>query len=54
MRDSSSYANMSPEEIQDSVKSTIKWTGTGLNAFFILGIAAIGTMLFSGAKKLLN
>jgi hypothetical protein len=33
-------------------ESTSKWVGTGLNAFYILAIAAIGAMVFSGIKKI--
>ena len=31
-----------------------KWVSAGLNAFFILGIVAIGMMAWSGVKKLVN
>jgi len=31
-----------------------KWVSTGLNTFYILAIAAIGAMVFSGVKKLTN
>ena len=30
-----------------------KWISTGINAFVILGIVAIGSMVFSGVKKLI-
>ena len=30
-----------------------KWISTGINAFVILGIVAIGSMVFSGLKKLI-
>ena len=30
-----------------------KWISTGINAFVILGIIAIGSMVFSGLKKLI-
>ena len=33
-------------------ESSSKWVGTGLYAFYILGIMAIGAMVFSGIKKL--
>lgn len=32
-------------------ESTSKWVGTGLNAFYILAVVAIGAMVFSGFKK---
>jgi hypothetical protein len=31
-----------------------KWVGTGLIAFYILAITAIGAMLFHGAKKIIS
>jgi hypothetical protein len=33
-------------------ESTSKWVSTGLNTFYILAIAAIGSMVFSGVKKI--
>lgn len=33
-------------------ESSSKWVGTGLYAFYILAIMAIGAMIFSGIKKL--
>lgn len=33
-------------------ESGSKWVSTGLNTFYILAIAAIGAMVFSGVKKL--
>lgn len=33
-------------------ESTSKWVGAGLITFYILAIAAIGSMVFSGVKKL--
>jgi uncharacterized membrane protein len=30
-----------------------KWISTGINAFVILGVIAIGSMVFSGLKKLI-
>ena len=33
-------------------ESSSKWVGTGLYAFYILAIMAIGSMVFSGIKKL--
>jgi len=33
-------------------ESSSKWVGTGLYAFYILGIMAIGSMVLSGIKKL--
>ena len=35
-------------------ESGSKWVSTGLNTFYILAIAAIGAMIFSGIKKLTN
>jgi accessory gene regulator protein AgrB len=32
-------------------ESTSRWVGTGLIAFYILAVAAIGSMVFSGVKK---
>lgn len=32
--------------------STSKWVGTGLNAFYVLGLVAIGAMLWTGITKL--
>lgn len=31
-----------------------KWVDTGLNVFYIMGILAIGSMVFSGVKKVIN
>lgn len=31
-----------------------KWVGTGLNAFYIMAVLAIGAMIFSGFKKITN
>ena len=33
---------------------TVKAIGTGLNVFFLLTIIAVGAMLFSGVKKMMN
>lgn len=33
-------------------ESTSKWVGTGLKTFYILAIAAVGSMLLSGIKKI--
>jgi len=33
-------------------ESGSKWVSTGLNTFYILAIAAIGAMVFSGVKKI--
>ncbi|MGV6829038.1 MAG: hypothetical protein ACWA45_06535 [Flavobacteriales bacterium] len=35
-------------------ESASKWAGTGLYAFYILLIGAIGSMVFSGIKKINN
>ncbi len=32
-------------------ESGSKWVGTGLNVFYILAVLAIGSMVFSGVKK---
>jgi uncharacterized membrane protein len=32
-------------------ESGSKWVGTGLNVFYILAVLAIGSMVFSGIKK---
>lgn len=34
-----------------TTESEVKWIGAGLNAFFILMLIAVGTMLFGGVKK---
>lgn len=39
---------------QDITESTSKYVGMGLIAFYILTVVAIGTMIFSGVKKLFN
>lgn len=31
-----------------------KWVGAGLNTFYILSLTAIGLMIYSGVKKLIN
>jgi len=33
-------------------ESASKWVGTGLHAFYIIGIVAIGSMVLSGIKKI--
>ena len=38
----------------DITESTSKYVGAGLNAFYILAVVAIGSMLFSGVKKIFN
>jgi len=50
-----------PEEVMNAVKegevlttSSLKWIGAGINAFYILAVAAIGIMFFTGAKKLIK
>jgi len=35
-------------------ESSSRWVGAGLYAFYILGIMAIGAMVFSGIKKLIK
>lgn len=35
-------------------ESASKWVGTGLYAFYILAVLAIGSMVFSGVKKLIT
>lgn len=34
--------------------STSKWVSTGLNVFYILGLAAIGSMVWTGFNKLIK
>lgn len=38
----------------DITESTSKTVGAGLYTFYILAVVAIGSMLYSGAKKLFN
>ncbi|MFL1012422.1 hypothetical protein [Flavisericum labens] len=38
----------------DVTESTSKTVGAGLYAFYILAVVAIGSMLYSGAKKIFN
>ena len=35
-------------------ESGSRWISTGINAFVLLGIIAIGSMTFSGVKKLIS
>ncbi len=47
-------ADGTPMEIQDQEPlsaSGSKWVGTGLYAFYIMAILAVGAMVFSGIKK---
>lgn len=37
---------------KEVTESTSKWVGTGLRAFYILGIVAIGSMILGGVKKI--
>ncbi|MCM4169256.1 hypothetical protein KCTC52924_00680 [Arenibacter antarcticus] len=37
-----------------TTESTVKAIGTGLNVFFLLTIIAVGSMLYSGAKKMIS
>lgn len=37
-----------------TTESEVKWIGTGLNAFFLLTLIAVGSMLFGGVKKMIN
>ncbi|HUH47003.1 MAG TPA: hypothetical protein VLZ54_07630 [Arenibacter sp.] len=37
-----------------TTESEVKWIGTGLNAFWILMLVAVGSMLFGGVKKMIN
>ncbi len=43
---------MRDEEILSASGS--KWVGTGLYTFYILGLAAIGSMIYSGIKKMMS
>ncbi|KAB1070620.1 hypothetical protein F6U93_01735 [Tamlana haliotis] len=38
----------------DITEADSKTVGAGLNAFYILAVLAIGSMLYGGAKKLIN
>lgn len=49
---SSSVEGLNPVGNEAISESTSKWVGTGLNAFYILAVVAIGSMLFSGVTKL--
>ncbi len=48
---SSSTVGLPPVDDIPVTESTSKWVGTGLNAFYILAVLAIGSMVFSGFKK---
>ena len=37
-----------------TTEGEVKWIGTGLNAFWILMLIAVGSMLFGGVKKMMN
>lgn len=46
-----------PQQMRDGSMlsaSADHWIGTGLVIFYILGVAAIGSMLFGGVKKLIK
>ncbi|MDN3723291.1 hypothetical protein QRD02_02770 [Aequorivita sp. SDUM287046] len=48
-------ADSSPMEMQEGEmlsESGSKWVGTGLIAFYILAVLAVGAMVFSGIKKI--
>lgn len=48
---SGSIEGLAPVDDTPITESTSKWVGTGLNAFYILAVIAIGAMVFSGFKK---
>ncbi|MFB9055947.1 hypothetical protein ACFFU9_04255 [Mariniflexile ostreae] len=39
---------------QDVTESTSRYVGAGLYTFYILAVVAIGSMVFSGVKKIFN
>merc|ERR1711916_67374 len=38
-------------QTENVTEKTSKWVGAGLNTFYILAILAVGSMIFSGFKK---
>ena len=54
LKDTDKLQNMTATEVEETTMSTIKWVGTSLNAFYILGATAIGIMAFTGVKKLVK
>jgi len=54
LKDTDKFQNLTPDEVISTTSSTIKWVGTSLNAFYILGATAIGLMTFTGVKKLIK
>jgi len=51
---SSSIEGLPLVDNQPITESTSKWVGTGLNTFYILGILAIVSMVYSGFTKVKN
>lgn len=37
-----------------ATESTSRWVGTGLKTFYILAFVAVGSMVYSGVKKILS
>jgi hypothetical protein len=46
--------NLAPFAEKGVTEATSKYVGAGLNAFYALSIIAIGSMLFSGIKNIMN
>lgn len=51
---SGSTAGLTPVDNTEITENTSKWVGTGLNAFYILAILAIVSMIYSGFIKVKN
>lgn len=51
---SGSTEGLRPVDNTPITESTSKWVGTGLNAFYILAILAIVSMIYSGFTKVKN
>lgn len=51
---SGSTEGLTPVDNTEITESTSKWVGTGLNAFYILAVLAIVSMIYSGFTKVKN